>query len=76
MTLWKLFCNMTKDVDTLFTFNAKDREHAVDFIQGDSYVKTEPKTSRSRRTIALPQIAVNALAVRKGQNLEEGKASL
>ncbi len=28
MTLWILFCRMTKDVDTLFTFYAKDRHHA------------------------------------------------
>ena len=28
MTLWILFCRMTKEVDTLFTFYAKDREQA------------------------------------------------
>ncbi len=28
MTLWILFCRMTKDVDTLFTFYAKDGHHA------------------------------------------------
>ena len=28
MTLWILFCRMSKDIDTLFTFYAKDREHA------------------------------------------------
>ncbi len=28
MTLWILFCRMTKDVDTLFMFYAKDRHHA------------------------------------------------
>jgi hypothetical protein len=28
MTLWILFCRMTKDVDTLFTFYARDRHHA------------------------------------------------
>jgi len=28
MTLWILFCRMTKDVDTLFTFYAKNRYHA------------------------------------------------
>jgi len=28
MTLWILFCHMTKDVDTLFTFYARDRHHA------------------------------------------------
>jgi len=28
MTLWILFCRMTKDVDTLFTFYARDREQA------------------------------------------------
>ena len=28
MTLWILFCRMTKDIDTLFPFYAKDREHA------------------------------------------------
>ena len=28
MTLWILFCRMSKDVDTLFTFYAKDRHHA------------------------------------------------
>ncbi len=28
MMLWILFCRMTKDVDTLFTFYAKDRHHA------------------------------------------------
>lgn len=28
MMLWILFCRMTKDVDTLFTFYAKDHHHA------------------------------------------------
>lgn len=28
MMLWILFCRMTKDVGTLFTFYAKDRHHA------------------------------------------------
>jgi hypothetical protein len=28
MTLWILFCRMTKDVDTLFLFYARDREDA------------------------------------------------
>ena len=28
MTLWILFCRVTKDVDTLFPFYAKDREDA------------------------------------------------
>ena len=28
MMLWILFCRMTKDVDTLITFYAKDRHHA------------------------------------------------
>ena len=28
MTLWILFCRMTKEVDTLFPFYAKDREDA------------------------------------------------
>jgi hypothetical protein len=28
MTLWILFCRMTKDVDMLFTFYARDCEHA------------------------------------------------
>ena len=28
MTLWILFCRMTRDVDTLFPFYAKDREDA------------------------------------------------
>jgi len=28
MTLWILFCRMTIEVDTLFTFYAKDRKHA------------------------------------------------
>ena len=28
MTLWILFCRMSKDVDTLFTFYAKDCEDA------------------------------------------------
>ena len=28
MTLWILFCRMSKDVDTLFPFYAKDREDA------------------------------------------------
>lgn len=28
MTLWILFCRMTKDVDTLFTFYASDQEQA------------------------------------------------
>lgn len=28
MTLWILFCRMSKDTDTLFTFYARDREHA------------------------------------------------
>ncbi len=28
MTLWILFCRMTNEVDTLFTFYARDRHHA------------------------------------------------
>ncbi len=28
MTLWILFCRMSKDVDTLFPFYARDREDA------------------------------------------------
>ena len=28
MTLWILFCRMSKEVDALFTFYAKDREDA------------------------------------------------
>ena len=28
MSLWTLFCRMSKDVDTLFPFYARDREHA------------------------------------------------
>ncbi len=28
MTLWILFCRMTRDVDTLFTFYAKNRYYA------------------------------------------------
>jgi hypothetical protein len=28
MTLWILFCRMSKDVDTLFTFYARDHEDA------------------------------------------------
>ena len=28
MTLWILFCRMSKDVDTLFPFYTRDREHA------------------------------------------------
>lgn len=28
MTLWILFCRMTEKWDTLFTFYARDREHA------------------------------------------------
>ena len=28
MTLWILFCRMSKDVDTLFPFYARDREQA------------------------------------------------
>jgi hypothetical protein len=28
MTLWILFCRMSKDMDTLFTFYARDRHHA------------------------------------------------
>ncbi len=28
MTLWILFCRMTKDVDTFFTFYAKNRNSA------------------------------------------------
>ena len=28
MTLWILFCRMNRDVDTLFTFYARDRYHA------------------------------------------------
>ncbi len=28
MTLWILFCRMSKHVDTLFTFYARDRQHA------------------------------------------------
>ena len=28
MTLWILFCRMNRDIDTLFTFYARDRYHA------------------------------------------------
>lgn len=28
MTLWILFCRMTRKIDTLFPFYARDREHA------------------------------------------------
>jgi integrase len=35
--------------------------HTVDYIQGYGYVETEPKTESSRRTIALPQVALDAL---------------
>jgi hypothetical protein len=28
MTLWILFCKMNKDMDTLFTFYARDLHHA------------------------------------------------
>ncbi len=28
MTLWILFCRLSKDADTLFTFYARDRHHA------------------------------------------------
>jgi hypothetical protein len=28
VTLWILFCRMSRDIDTLFTFYARDREHA------------------------------------------------
>ncbi|HEY6539795.1 MAG TPA: tyrosine-type recombinase/integrase [Ktedonobacteraceae bacterium] len=35
--------------------------HTVNFIEGYGFVETEPKTESSRRTIALPQVAVDTL---------------
>ena len=35
--------------------------HTVNFIEGYGFVETEPKTDSSRRTIDLPQVAVDAL---------------
>ena len=35
--------------------------HTVDYIQGYGYVESEPKTENSRRTLALPQIALDTL---------------
>ncbi|MFL5695476.1 MAG: hypothetical protein ACJ797_00015 [Ktedonobacteraceae bacterium] len=41
MTLWILFCRMTEKWDTVFTFYAKDREHAErrveEILQEHSY---------------------------------------
>ena len=33
MTLWILFCRMSKDLDTLFPFYARDREHAEQRVE-------------------------------------------
>ena len=47
MTLWILFCRMTEKWDTVFTFNAKDREHAErrveEILQEHSYERLELK---------------------------------
>ncbi len=34
MTLWILFCRMQSGMDTLFTFYARDREHAERRAEG------------------------------------------
>ncbi|MFL5589443.1 MAG: hypothetical protein ACJ8DI_17590 [Ktedonobacteraceae bacterium] len=47
MTLWILFCRMTEKWDTVFTFYAKDREHAErrveEILQEHSYERLELK---------------------------------
>ena len=35
--------------------------HTVDYIQGYGFVESEPKTENSRRTLAIPQIALDTL---------------
>ena len=47
MTLWILFCRMTEKWYTVFTFYAKDREHAErrveEILQEHSYERLELK---------------------------------
>jgi hypothetical protein len=51
LTLWILFCRMTKEVDTLFTFYAKDCEHAEqkakELLQEHPYERLELKAHPS-----------------------------
>ncbi len=42
MTLWILFCRMTRDVDTLFAFYARDRHHVE--LKADEILKIRPVT--------------------------------
>jgi len=44
--------------------------HTVDFIQGYGFVETEPKTESSKRILALPQVALNALKQQRATQLE------
>ncbi len=43
MTLWILFCRMTKDVDTLFIFYASDQEQAEEILKQYPYERLELK---------------------------------
>lgn len=47
MTLWIVFCRMTKEVDILFTFYARDCEHAEqkakELLQERPYERLELK---------------------------------
>ena len=40
MTLWILSCRMSKNIDTLFPFYARDREHAEE--QAEKILKEHP----------------------------------
>ena len=44
MTLWILFCRMTEKMDMLFTFYAKDREHAE--RRAEDILKEHPSYER------------------------------
>ncbi len=57
-------------IDISFEEKTLQVRHTVDFIQGRGYVETEPKTARSRRTLALPQIAMDALKQHRTAQLE------
>ncbi len=47
MTLWILFCRMSKHVDTLFTFYARDHQHAemkaAEILEEYSYERLDLK---------------------------------
>ncbi len=48
MTLWILSCRMSKNIDTLFPFYARDREHAEE--QAEKILKEYPGGFKILRT--------------------------